>query len=74
PFTYTVEGLREVVSATSINYGVIGHDVLVLGIVFIVFLAISILFKNAGERFQEIIEGRKKQAIEPENDLKSHVM
>ncbi|MEG0006208.1 MAG: YhgE/Pip domain-containing protein [Clostridium sp.] len=63
PFTYTVDVLREVISATTINYSVIYKDTLILFIVMVVFLIISITLKNVGERIQESIEGRKKQAI-----------
>ena len=61
PFTYGMEALREVISATTINYSLVGKDIAILAFVFIVFLTISIIFKNAGERLQEIIEGRKSQ-------------
>lgn len=60
PFTYVVEALREAISATVINYSVIGKDILILGIVLVVFLTISIVFKNAGEKLQAAIEGRKE--------------
>lgn len=64
PFTYSVELLREVISANTINYGIVGKDFLILGIVLLVFLAISIIFKNAGENLQNIIEGRKGKSVE----------
>lgn len=64
PFTYSVELLREVISATTINYSVVGKDFLILGVVLLVFLTISIVFKNAGENLQNIIEGRKNKSIE----------
>ncbi len=64
PFTYSVELLREVISANTINYGIVGKDFLILGIVFLVFLTISIVFKNAGENLQNIIEGRKGKSVE----------
>lgn len=60
PFTYVVEALREVISATVINYSVIVKDMLILGVVLIVFLTISVIFKNAGEKLQVLIEGRKE--------------
>ncbi|WP_048569287.1 YhgE/Pip domain-containing protein [Clostridium cylindrosporum] len=59
PFTYSVEILREVISATTIDYSLIGKDALILGIIMLVFLTITIVFKNVGERLQEVIEGRK---------------
>lgn len=64
PFTYSVELLREVISANTINYGIVGKDFLILGVVLLVFLAISIVFKNAGENLQNIIEGRKEKSVE----------
>ncbi len=64
PFTYSVELLREVISANTINYGIVGKDFLILGVVLLVFLAISIVFKNAGENLQNIIEGRKERSVE----------
>jgi len=67
PFTYSVELLREVISASTINYAIVGKDFLILGIVLLVFLTISVVFKNAGERLQEIIEGRKEGSTETIN-------
>ncbi len=64
PFTYSVELLREVISANTINYGIVGKDFLILGIVLLVFLTISIVFKNVGENLQNIIEGRKEKSVE----------
>ena len=64
PFTYSVELLREVISATTINYTVVGKDFLILGIVLLAFLTISIIFKNVGENLQNIIEGRKEKSME----------
>jgi len=64
PFTYSVELLREVISASTINYAVVGKDFLILGIVLLVFLTISVVFKNAGENLQNIIEGRKNKSVE----------
>lgn len=64
PFTYSVELLREVISATTINYSVVGKDFLILGVVLLVFLTISVVFKDAGENLQNIIEGRKNKSVE----------
>ena len=64
PFTYVVEALREVISATVINYGVIAKDVVILGIVLVVFLTITVVFKNAGERLQAVIEEKKENKKE----------
>ena len=60
PFTYVVESLREVISATVIDYSIITKDVVILAIVLVVFLTISVVFKNAGEKLQAIIEGKKE--------------
>ena len=60
PFTYVVEALREVISATVINYSVIAKDVFILAIVLVVFLTISVVLKNAGERLQAAIEAKKE--------------
>lgn len=59
PFTYAVEALREVISAEVINSSVVGKDFLILGIILVVFLAISVSLKNVGEKIAEKIEGRK---------------
>ena len=59
PFTYAVEALREVASADVINYSIIGKDFLVLGIILVVFLTISVLLKNVGEKITAKLEERK---------------
>ena len=61
PFTYAVEALREVISADVINYSVIGKDFLILGLILVVFLAISVALKNVGEKIAGKIEGRKSE-------------
>ena len=63
PFTYAVDALREVCSATVINYGIIGKDVLILGLFLVLFLGGSILFKHTGDKIQAIIEGKKAEAV-----------
>ena len=60
PFTYAVQAIREVISADVINYSIIGQDFLILGLVLVVFLAISVLLKNFGEKLTSAIEGRKE--------------
>lgn len=47
PFTYVLEALREVISATTINYSVIGKDLLVLGAMGLIFLTLSVVFKKS---------------------------
>lgn len=59
PFTYAVEALREVISATTINYAVLAKDFVILGIALVVFLTISVLLKNTGEKITAKIEGRR---------------
>ncbi|MEF9951008.1 MAG: YhgE/Pip domain-containing protein [Clostridium sp.] len=71
PFTYTVNVLREAISATTVNYSVISKDIFILFAVMIVFLVISITLKNVGEKIQEAIEGRKREAIV--TDIESNV-
>ena len=61
PFTYAVEALREVISADLINYSIIGRDFLILGLILVVFLAISVTLKNVGEKVVEKLEGRKSE-------------
>lgn len=63
PFTYAVEALREVISADVINYSIIGKDFLILGLILVVFLAISVALKNVGEKVAEKIEGRKSEIV-----------
>ncbi|MGL5353511.1 MAG: YhgE/Pip family protein, partial [Clostridium sp.] len=64
PFTYVVEAWREVISATVIDYSVIIKDVSILGLTLVVFLTISVIFKNAGEKFQAMVEGKKEEIAE----------
>lgn len=59
PFTYAVQALREVISAEVINYSIVGKDFLILGLILVVFLTISIVLKNVGEKLSAKIEGRK---------------
>lgn len=61
PFTYAVEALREVISATTINYSVIGKDMLVLGIIAVVFIIISVVFRSVGDRLQDAIEEKRSE-------------
>lgn len=63
PFTYAVEALREVISAEVINSSVVGKDFLILGVILVVFLAISVSLKNVGEKIAEKIEGRKSDIV-----------
>ncbi|MDS0524409.1 YhgE/Pip domain-containing protein [Clostridium sp. SHJSY1] len=59
PFTYSVDALREICSASVINYGVLCKDYIILAIVLVVFLTISIAGATFGEKMQRVIEGRK---------------
>ena len=59
PFTYAVQALREVISADVINYSIVRKDLLVLGLILIIFLAISISLKKVGTKITSAIEGRK---------------
>jgi len=64
PFTYAVEALREICSATVINYGIIAKDAGILGIFFVIFLGGSIILKHTGDKIQKIMEGKKEEAFE----------
>lgn len=59
PFTYAVQALREVISADIINYSIVRKDLLILGLMLVIFLAISISLKKVGEKITSSIEGRK---------------
>lgn len=59
PFTYAVQALREVISADVINYSIVGKDLLVLGVILVIFFAISVSLKKVGEKITSAIEGRK---------------
>ncbi|MDU5106489.1 YhgE/Pip domain-containing protein [Clostridium sp.] len=59
PFTYAVQALREVISADVINYSIVGKDLLILGLILVIFLAISVSLKKVGEKITSAIEGRK---------------
>ncbi len=70
PFTYSVEALREAISASVIDYSIIWKDVIILGIVGLVFLIASILFRSTGERLQDTIEKMKHETREIEKSAK----
>ncbi len=58
PFTYCVSGLREIISGT--NNAIIVRDIGVLFMITVVFLIISVLLKDRGEKLQDKMEERKE--------------
>ena len=63
PFTYSVEALREITSASVINYSVVFNDLAILGAMLVTFLTSSIVFHRLGEKMQSAIEGKKEEAM-----------
>ncbi len=57
PFTYSIQGLREIISGT--DYSVLTKDFLVLLGILIVSLVVSILFKGHADKVHERIEEKK---------------
>lgn len=57
PFTYCVSALRETISG--VDYSVLSMDFGVLAVVLVVFLTISIVFKEHADKVQNIIQDRK---------------
>ncbi len=58
PFTYCVSALREVISATSIDYGLLAKDFTVLGCILAVALVVSVLFKGHADKMQAAIHAK----------------
>lgn len=58
PFTYCVSGLREIISGTSNT--IIARDAGILFAITIVFLTISVILKERGEKLQQKMEERKE--------------
>lgn len=63
PFTYSVEALREITSASVINYSVVFNDLAILAAMLVGFLTVSIVFHTLGEKMQSKIEGKKQEAM-----------
>ena len=59
PFTYGVEALREACFATTVNYGVIGKDVIVLLVYLIVFELLAVVLRKFGSKINGLFEVRK---------------
>ena len=55
PFTYAVEALREVISATTINGAVLAKDFGILAVIMVIFVIICVIFRDKGERLSEKI-------------------
>lgn len=64
PFNYSVEILRNVISATNLDYSMIGKNLFILLIFMLVFLTITIVNKNLGEKFNNLFEKKKEQYVE----------
>lgn len=60
PFTYCVSALREVISATSLDYTILARDFSVLAGILAAALIISVLFKGHADKMQEIIKEKKE--------------
>ncbi|OPJ62921.1 YhgE/Pip domain-containing protein [Clostridium oryzae] len=56
PFTYTVEGIREVLYAANINMSIVAKDTLITLIFGLVSMVISVIFIRKGERVNEYID------------------
>ncbi len=61
PFTYSIQGLREIISGT--DYAVLTKDFLVLLGMMIGFLTISVVFKGHANKVQKRIEDKKHNVI-----------
>jgi putative membrane protein len=58
PFTYCVSALRETISG--VDYSALSMDFAVLAVVLVVFLTISIVFKEHADKVQSMIQDRKE--------------
>lgn len=56
PFTYAVEGIREVLFAAEINYSILQKDALMLTIFGVIFMAINMIFIKKGDIISEALE------------------
>ncbi|MBC8062319.1 MAG: hypothetical protein H7Y18_16850 [Clostridiaceae bacterium] len=61
PFTYCVSALRETISG--VDYSVLSMDFAVLAVVLVVFLGISIVFKEHADKVQGIIKEKKELIV-----------
>lgn len=60
PFTYSVSGLREIISG--VDYLVVAKDSLILILIMFVFLTISVVLKERADVLQEKINQKKEEA------------
>ncbi|WP_051624208.1 YhgE/Pip domain-containing protein [Clostridium akagii] len=60
PFTYCVSALREVISATSVDYGLLAKDLTVLGCILAAALVISVLFKGHADKVKAAIHSNNE--------------
>ncbi|MCY6959762.1 YhgE/Pip domain-containing protein [Clostridium brassicae] len=56
PFTYCVQMIREVLSATSINYSLVIKDISMLIIFALVFMMVNMIFNKKGQAISETLE------------------
>lgn len=61
PFTYSVSGLREIISG--VDYSVIAKDSIILIAIMFVFLSISVVMKERADVLQEKINQKKDEAM-----------
>lgn len=61
PFTYSVSGLREIISG--VDYLVVAKDSLILILIMFVFLTISVVMKERADVLQEKIKQKKQEAM-----------
>ncbi|MDR0886399.1 MAG: YhgE/Pip family protein [Clostridiales Family XIII bacterium] len=61
PFTYSINALRETISAQTINVSVIGHSALILFIFIVTTQALCIIFRRKRETFSERVAQRREK-------------
>ncbi|WP_392486682.1 YhgE/Pip family protein [Haloimpatiens sp. FM7315] len=61
PFTYSIEGLREIIAGS--NLSIVFKDIFVLVAVALVFFIILVIFKKKGDKAQEFMENVKKDMM-----------
>ncbi|TLG72460.1 YhgE/Pip domain-containing protein [Culicoidibacter larvae] len=64
PFTYAVDALRDVISATTINYGLVLSDIGIMAVFGAVFLGLAIIFCKPGVRFTKWVDKQLGHAHE----------
>lgn len=64
PFTYAVDALRDVISATTINYSLVLSDIGIMALFGAAFLALAIIFCKPGVRFTKWVDKQLGHAHE----------